>query len=413
MQVHDPLEFPNDIIHAAAQRWHCRESERSRQTDAIRSGRITEAESPERIQRRLSRLSSVAARPQTPLPSGAVPRLVETIGLERVLGKSDFLGMQFMELALAVSRFTGRVHIRQRPGRTAGFGTGFMVSPRLMLTNNHVLPSADFAAHSEIEFDFQHDRLGRPLPVVVYPLEPQVFFLTNKELDYTLVAVRQVSTSGTDLKLYGWNRLDPEQGKALLGDSLNIIQHPKGEPKQIVLRSNQLVDLMETFAHYVTDTEPGSSGAAVYNDQWEVVALHHAGVPKMDAQGNLMATDGSIWTEDRDSEELDWVANEGIRVSTLVGHIKQQPAPNDTARQLMREMLERQPPDPLEAAAMAADTTPKLPAISTSVPRVQGRTLDVTIPIHISVRIGDPASDAARVPSGPALGFVVPPPTRH
>src|SRR5262245_4907886 len=190
MQDRGSLEFPNDIIRAAAQRWHAREPERTRQTDAVRRGRITDAESPERIQRRLSRLSAAVARPTMPLPAAALPRLVETIGLERVLGKSDFLGMQFVELALAVARFTGRVHIRQRPGRTAGFGTGFMVSPRLLLTNNHVLPTPAFAANSEIEFDFQVNRLGRPLPVVVYAFEPDTFFLTSEELDYTLVAVR-------------------------------------------------------------------------------------------------------------------------------------------------------------------------------------------------------------------------------
>jgi V8-like Glu-specific endopeptidase len=30
---------------------------------------------------------------------------------------------------------------------------------------------------------------------------------------------------------------------------------------------------------YTTDTLPGSSGSPVFNDNWEVVALHHAGGP--------------------------------------------------------------------------------------------------------------------------------------
>ena len=299
--------------------------------------------------------------------------------------------MQFMELALAVSRFTGRVHIRQRQGRTAGFGTGFMVSPRLLLTNNHVLPTPEFAAHSEIEFDFQNDRRGRPLPVVVYGLEPDVFFLTNEHLDYTLIAARPMSVSGKDLKLYGWNRLDPEQGKALLGDALNIVQHPKGEPKQIVLRSNQLVDLLSEFAHYATDTEPGSSGSPVYNDQWEVVALHHSGVPKTDADGNFLTIDGAVWTAGMDPALLDWVANEGIRVSTLMAHITAQALPTEEARQLRREMLERQPPDPLEAAAMAADAdAPRQIAVPGTVTRAStAGMLEVIVPIHISIRVSD------------------------
>lgn len=83
-------------------------------------------------------------------------------------------------MALAVSRFVGRINIRSRPGRTAGFGTGFMVSPRRLLTNNHVLRTERDALYSEVEFDYQYDRYGRLLPVVVYRLEPETFFITSK-----------------------------------------------------------------------------------------------------------------------------------------------------------------------------------------------------------------------------------------
>ena len=35
----------------------------------------------------------------------------------------------------------------------------------------------------------------------------------------------------------------------------------------------------EVLHHYSTDTEAGSSGSPVFNDQWEVVALHHSVKP--------------------------------------------------------------------------------------------------------------------------------------
>jgi hypothetical protein len=66
-----------------------------------------------------------------------------------------------------------------------------------------------------------------------------------------------------------------------------------------------LVDLLETFAHYTTDTEAGLFRLAVYNDQWEVVALHHSGVPKMDGE-NFVAKDGSIWQPGMDPDQLEW-----------------------------------------------------------------------------------------------------------
>ena len=62
------------------------------------------------------------------------------------------------------------------------------------------------------------------------------------------------------------------------GEYVNIVQHPNGEPKQLALRENQLVDVLENFLHYQTDTAPGSSGSPVFSDEWEVVALHHSGV---------------------------------------------------------------------------------------------------------------------------------------
>jgi len=80
-----------------------------------------------------------------------------------------------------------------------------------------------------------------------------------------------------------------------VGEYVTIIQHPEGKRKQIALRENQVVDMLDDFAHYRTDTAPGSSGSPVFNDQWEIVALHHSGVPKKDSQGRILARDGSVW----------------------------------------------------------------------------------------------------------------------
>lgn len=406
------------VAEEAARRWQERSAVRESNRAKLNAGRVVEAETPERVQMRLERLAKAATEEKAAhlaksIDSGrgtvAVRSLVETIGVERVMGKPDFLGINFLELALAVSRFVGRIRIQPSPSRTTGFGTGFMVSPRLLLTNNHVLGAPQDAVHSEVEFDYQYDRNGRLLPVVVYGLDPRTFFLTSRELDYTLVAVREQSLDGVEVKRYGWSRLIGEQGKALLGDSLNIIQHPKGEVKQIVLRSNQLVDLFDDFAHYVTDTEPGSSGSPVYNDQWEVVALHHSGVPKME-NGNYIAKDGSIWKPGMDPDDLDWVANEGIRVSRLVDHIMSQPlAPEQ--RWLREEMLHLEPPDPIEAAKRAnyPTSTIRNGAINTgsnagSMPPAdtEAGSYTWTIPLHITVHLGAPRVAGAQSTSTPA-----------
>ena len=44
----------------------------------------------------------------------------------------------------------------------------------------------------------------------------------------------------------------------------------------MAFRSNLLVSLADaTRLIYETDTLPGSSGSPVFNDQWQLVGLHH------------------------------------------------------------------------------------------------------------------------------------------
>ena len=240
---------------------------------------------PVRAQARLDHLTDAAkAGPAQQAPIEASPlteAVLRDLGLERTLGNSDFQGIAFLELALAVSRFVGRINIRSSPGRDVGYGTGFMVSPRLLMTNNHVLPNPEAARFSEVLFDYQVDRSGQPLLPVPFALQPDTFFLTDTRLDFALVAVAERSKLDRDLKHYGWSRLIPGLGKITVGEHVNIIQHPRGQFKPFVARSNELVDVLDDHLHYVTDTEPGSSGSPVYNDQWEVVALHHSGVPRV------------------------------------------------------------------------------------------------------------------------------------
>ena len=126
---------------------------------------------------------------------------------------------------------------------------------------------------------------------------------------------------------------------------MNIIQHPGGGRKQIVFRESTLKltpkgkDL-DNVAHYTGDTKPGSSGSPVFSDAWEVIALHHSGVPDTDERGWL-DVNGNPWDRDTDPkmERVKWVANEGIRVSRLVKRIEQHHATaTGPARELIRSV---------------------------------------------------------------------------
>ena len=110
-----------------------------------------------------------------------------------------------------------------------------------------------------------------------------------------------MASDGIDLNQYGHVPLIAGSGKALKGEAVSIIQHPNGAQKAIAIRSNRVTDVFDQYIHYSTDTEPGSSGSPVFSDAWEVVALHHAGVPGPGGQG--------------------YVANEGVRISSIMAHL--------------------------------------------------------------------------------------------
>jgi hypothetical protein len=61
------------------------------------------------------------------------------------------------------------------------------------------------------------------------------------------------------------------------GHRLNIPQYPQGGPLRFGIRENVFTARpAPQLIHYITDTEFGSSGAPVCDDDWKVVALHHA-----------------------------------------------------------------------------------------------------------------------------------------
>jgi endonuclease G, mitochondrial len=223
--------------------------------------------------------------------------------LERIVGAaSELQEVNFLGLGARAAKTVAKVTTRAGR-RVTGYGTGFLVGDRLLMTNNHVLPDAATAATSFIEFDYERDPEGLMRQVVAFDLDPDTLFLTHEHLDMTLVAVRPGPDGRTPGERYGWNQLIASQGKIVVGEPVNVVGHPEGRPKEIAIRRNALLLQLDDFLQYEADTLPGDSGAPAYNDQWEVVALHHSGVPE---------TVGGVTT---------WVANEGVRVSVLLAHL--------------------------------------------------------------------------------------------
>jgi V8-like Glu-specific endopeptidase len=60
-----------------------------------------------------------------------------------------------------------------------------------------------------------------------------------------------------------------------------VIGHPRGGGLSYSLNDNLLLDHERPRVHYRAPTEGGSSGSPIFNQQWDLIALHHAGGTEM------------------------------------------------------------------------------------------------------------------------------------
>ncbi|MFJ8111251.1 endonuclease [Streptomyces sp. NPDC096132] len=418
----------------AARRYAERTGRRERNKAVLAANGVLYADDPERVEKRLARLGAdwslaraIERTPSDPAASAGSTLLLppdsfgsEVLGLERLLGRNNLTPVAFLEEGALAARPVGRITIS---GPGGGHGTGFLVSPALLLTNHHVLGSPEEAARGEVAFAFQDGIGGAPLVPAVFRLEPQRFFVTDPELDFSLVAVAERGTRGEVLSSFGRLTLSEAQGKVVIGEFVNIVQHPRGEPKQLALRDNQVVDVLDDFLHYESDTRPGSSGSPVFNDQWEVVALHHSAVPETDEQGRPLSVDGTVWRPEAGEERLAWKANEGVRISRVLGALHTMTPAGEAAR-LRDEVFTAGPAvSPVRAAPAPGESAPAPTASADGTAGADGTraayvtdgTAQITVPLWITIGLGPsgypvagvtgaqpvPGTPSAPTPTGP------------
>jgi endonuclease G, mitochondrial len=119
----------------------------------------------------------------------------------------------------------------------------------------------------------------------------------------------------------GYLRLNPESGKVKEREFVTIVQHPDGLPMRIALRENEVTRARddEEMVWYQADTAHGSSGAPVFNDSFQVAALHSSGRIKRNSQGEFALVNGG-WVASVDGlreSDVIWEANVGFRVSRI------------------------------------------------------------------------------------------------
>jgi len=196
--------------------------------------------------------------------------------LEKIDQLPDFEPARFLADGARCSEAVCRIRVPD-----LGTGTGFLIAARgLIMTNNHVLPNRFIAEEALAEFGYEDGGITRRVALL-----PDRVFLTDKALDYTIVAC--AAEQVTDIPPIPLRR-DPLL--VTRREPVNIIQHPRGRRKEVAIRNNDVTRVKQRVLCYRTDTEPGSSGSPVLNCDWQLVALHRAGM----IQGERAENQGTL-----------------------------------------------------------------------------------------------------------------------
>lgn len=237
----------------------------------------------------------------------------EEVLLEVAIGKADFLPSVFLESGAAAARAVGRLVIRQGTnykGETVldGWkGTAFLVGPGLLLTNHHVLNSIEVAREATFQLNYRNRLDGSADTSEEFPLQPDKLFITSPVrggLDYTFVAIDPAVTDK-----YGSLPINRRAYVIAPPTPGNIIQHPRGRYQEVVIHDNPVLRDTGILLHYLSDTEPGSSGAPVFDNRWRLIALHHASKPNI----------ARLAAPDRPPSEF---LNEGIKLSAIASDLE-------------------------------------------------------------------------------------------
>ncbi|MDP5220457.1 trypsin-like peptidase domain-containing protein [Ruegeria sp. 2205SS24-7] len=221
---------------------------------------------------------------------------------EKISGGADFLPAHFLSRGDTRARAVCKINL---PG---GSGSGFLIGERgFIMTNNHVIASIDEARDAMAEFDFEEGSSS-----LTVTLEPDRFFVTSVELDFTIVGCDPSAVS--EIEPIALLR---SPATITRNERVNIVQHPRGRQKEVALHDNKVKRVKDKVVWYTTDTEPGSSGSPVFNNEWGLVALHHAG---------WFEADGTT-------------TNEGVRMAAIVSHLIALSAANESSSNGLRDLL--------------------------------------------------------------------------
>lgn len=260
----------------------------------------------------------------------AGPRLDNTTGRpfeEIIQGNARFINPVAFREGLGV--LEGQICWVDVPG---GGGTGFLVGPDLVVTNDHVIDRIlkGHAKWQDVKCRFDYKlAINGTIPNHIKPTEvrldignPLVDSRPPSQFDWNPVLgdARPEETDCALLRLaekigdlpVGGDTVDPEaQPRGWIdttvvppilssGQQIFLLQHPKGEPLQLSVGTIKAFNASGTRLRYDANSKDGSSGSPCFNADLQLVALHHAHDPAFPPQWNQAIPLGSVrkvWTD--------------------------------------------------------------------------------------------------------------------
>jgi hypothetical protein len=240
--------------------------------------------------------------PPPTLPNDAQP-LLETPPAETLealifgAARDTRLPYSFIEgaqrTAHSVARLTvQRVFNGQPRAEEYMYGTGWLIAPGILITNHHVIDARskqpkpdglgessaspqDFSAQAErVVAHFDYYAGSEPDAATTVKCSGARLLAQSVALDFAVIELVEAHKVADRPPL----RLPTVQPPLARGDRMNIVQHPQRQAMRFAIRNNFFVmpGRRPYLLWYQTDTEPGASGSPVCDDEWQVVALHHA-----------------------------------------------------------------------------------------------------------------------------------------
>lgn len=245
---------------------------------------------------------AVTLPPSQVLEAMRTPSAAAGLHLEKVFGKDNFVTLENYRRGLERCQCVARI------GRelSRGDGTGFLLrgsdlsaklsAEPVLITNCHVIDPRGQDGLRPDEVGISFHALDGVDPDHTFAVKQVLWSSPPGQLDATIVTLDGSIPLAAPYPL--------AKTLPLRGARVTVIGHPGGGTLSFSIADNELLDYEDAGfkLHYRTPTEGGSSGSPVFNLDWRLIGLHHAGG---DAIARLNGKEGT------------YQANEGIRFDNI------------------------------------------------------------------------------------------------